>query len=97
MVVEIQTFRLAAGADEAAFLAADQRLQAELMVSAPGFVRRTTARDEQGGWAVVQLWASDRHAADAARWADGSHPALAGFRRLLDPASLQVRRYTTLD
>jgi len=87
MLIETSTFRLAAGADETAFLEADRVLQAELSPT-PGFLRRTTARGEAGEWLVLVLW---RSAADAAAG------LAAASSDLVDPASLDVRRYTTLD
>jgi heme-degrading monooxygenase HmoA len=94
-IVEISTFRLAAGSDEPAFLAADKRVQTELVPNRPGFLRRTTARrgDE---WVVVTLWASDEAAA-AATQASGGHPAWTEFTGLLEPGSLTTNRFETLD
>jgi hypothetical protein len=61
-VIEIMRFRLPPGADEAAFLAADRRVQEEFAYHQPGLLRRTTARGQDGGWIVIDLW---RSAADA--------------------------------
>ena len=88
MLIETSTFRLAAGADDAAFLEADRVLQAELSPM-PGFLRRTTARGEEGEWLVLVLW---RSAADADAAGRAATPP-----DLVDPASLDVRRYATLD
>ena len=88
MLVETLTFRLVPGADEQAFLAADKRVQ-EAVSSLEGFVRRTTARAANGEWLVVSLWWDAAHA-DAA-------PADAGFEALIDPSSVDRRRYETLD
>jgi hypothetical protein len=95
-VIETMTFRLVGSADEAEFLAADKRLQTDFAYQQPGLVRRTTARGNDGGWIVVDLWASDGDAdACAARW-DGD-PIAQAFMALVDRASVDVRRYTTLD
>jgi heme-degrading monooxygenase HmoA len=94
-VVEITTFQLAPGADDAAFLQADRRVQTELVPNQSGFLRRTTARDD-GTWLVVVLWASRDEASafdDVAR----NHPAQAEFQRHLDPASVVMHRFDTLD
>lgn len=90
------TFRLAAGADEAAFLAVDKRLQSEFAYQQPGLVRRTTARGADGDWIVIDLWWSDEEAdACAARW---ETDALANeFMSFVDRSTLQVTRYLELD
>jgi hypothetical protein len=91
VLIEIVTFNLAPGADEAAFLAADQRLQADIAIAQRGLIRRTTARGADGGWLVLTLWASDA-AADGA-------PSLedAGVSGFVDRATLARSRYTSLD
>ncbi len=94
-VVETTTFRLRAGADEAAFLTSDRRVQTELVPNQPGFVRRTTARRD-GEWVVVTLWASqdDATAFDAAVQGNGVQTEFDGH---LEPTSVAVHRYDTLD
>ncbi len=87
MLIETTTFRLAAGVDEAAFLAADEALQAELSPW-PGFVRRTTARGAAGEWLVLALWATPDEA-------DAAPSAVPGD--LVDPGSVRADRYQTLD
>jgi hypothetical protein len=98
-VIETMTFRLRAGADEAAFLAVDKRLQSDFAYQQPGLVRRTTARgvgDRTGEWIVLDLWWSDE-AADACgqRW-DGDGLAQE-FMSFVDRDTLEVRRYADLD
>jgi heme-degrading monooxygenase HmoA len=94
-IVEISTFRLAAGTDEPSFLAADRRVQTELVPNQPGFVRRTTAR-RGAAWVVVTLWATEEAAADFATGAEG-HPVWTAFTGLLEPGSLATDRFDTLD
>lgn len=55
MLIDVTVFQLREGADEEVFLAADKRAQAELS-PARGFVRRTTARGENGNWLVLTFW-----------------------------------------
>jgi hypothetical protein len=94
-IVEVSTFRLAGGTDEPSFLAADRRVQTELVPNQPGFVRRTTAR-RGAAWVVVTLWASEEAAADfATRSVD--HPAWTAFTGQLEPGSLVTDRFDTLD
>ncbi len=94
-IVEITTFRLADGADEAAFLAADKLVQTELVPNQPGFIRRTTAHRGRG-FVVVTLWGSETDAAAFATVAQG-HPVQAAFESHVDADSMLTSRYDTLD
>jgi hypothetical protein len=98
-VIETMTFRLADGADDAAFLAVDKRLQSEFAYQQPGLVRRTAARgqgDRTGEWIVIDLWRSPEDAdAAAARWEDD--PSTREFMSLVDASTVEIRRYTDLD
>jgi hypothetical protein len=96
MVIENETFRLVGGADEAAFLTADKRLQTEFIPNHAGFVRRTTARGAGGDWLVVTLWGTAADADASAELAD-SDPVVAEFRSFVDAASVQRARYESLD
>jgi hypothetical protein len=94
-VIEIMSFRLPPGADEAAFLAADRRVQEEFANHQPGLLRRTTARGQDGGWIVIDLWrsAADADACDA-RWE--ADPVTQQFMALLDRSSVTTERYEQL-
>ena len=98
MVIEVTTFRLAAHADETAFLAADRRVQTQFMATLGGFRRRTTARGTAGEWLVIVLWnsASDADAAaEDAREHFGRHGVLVARRRRQSGAApLQHPRLT---
>jgi hypothetical protein len=95
-VMEIVTFRLLPGADEATFLAADYRMQTEFVPHRPGFARRTTARSDDGSWASVLLWSSMADAESAYADLEGDEVG-AGFLSLVDPATLERRVFTLLD
>jgi hypothetical protein len=96
MVVEIVRFRLAEGADESAFRAADKRVQTEFAYQQPGLLRRTTGHGHDGSWIVIDVW--DTYAdADRAGEHWGQHPATEAFTRLVDVASLTSERFETLD
>ncbi len=94
-IVEITTFRLAAGVTDGAFLALDKRIQTELVPNQPGFLRRTTARHGDD-WLVVTLWAGEADAAAFQRSIDG-HPLEVEFERTVEAGTLHLTRYTTLD
>ena len=85
-MIENQTFRLAAGADEAAFRADDSRVQQEIAYRQPGIVRRTTAVSDDGEWLVSTLWESRAHADAAASVLD----ALAAH---IDASTIRTSRY----
>jgi len=95
-VMETMTFRLSAVADEAAFRAADERVQTEVAYRQPGIMRRTTARCEGGGWIVVSLWHTADEA-DAAAVRIEADPAGVALSAIIDRGSLVTTRYTTLD
>lgn len=95
-VIETHTFRLVDGADIGEFLDADRRVQTELMLRKPTFLRRTTARGGDGDWLVVVLWSSSTDA-DAARSQLDDDPATAAFMAFVDRPTSTTRRYETLD
>ena len=94
--MELTTFRLRDGVDESAFLEADAAAQA-FHHRQPGIIRRTTAREVgTDEWLVVTLWGTWDQADEAfARRADD--PAMQAFDAMVDPASVVVRRFETLD
>jgi hypothetical protein len=94
-IVEITTFQLASGATETAFLAADRRVQTELVPNQPGFMRRTTARRD-GAWLVVTLWGSEQQAQDFDSVAHG-HPVQEEFDSFVEPGTVMTHRFETLD
>jgi heme-degrading monooxygenase HmoA len=94
-VVEITTFRLAAGANEDGFLALDRRVQTEVVPNQPGFMRRTTAC-RGNDWVVVTLWRGEE---DAVAFEDAVvHDAVQmEFDGHLEVGSVRTHRYDTLD
>ena len=95
-MIEIVTFRLNDQAAEAAFIAADRRVQTEFLYHQPGLIRRTTARGEDGDWIVMVHWHSGADA-DAAATLAASEAATLEFDALLDATTVTRRRYETLD
>jgi len=95
-VIEILRFALRPGADEAAFFAADRRVQTDFAYLQPGLLRRTTARGADGGWVVIDLWrsAGEADACDQ-RW--GNDPAATEFMSYVDRSTVRTERFTTLD
>ncbi len=95
-VIEITTFRLAEGADEEGFLLADKKVQAEVAVLADGFLRRTTARGDDGEWLVSTLWRS-RADLDAASGVIAAAAAAVEFAGFVDPLTIVRRSFGTLE
>jgi hypothetical protein len=94
-MIEIMSFRLAAGTDEAAFRAADRSVQNEFAGQQSGLLRRTTARSSNGDWIVIDRWRSEQDSdACAALW--GQDQVTATFMAFLDPATIQNTRYAEL-
>lgn len=93
-VIEITTFRTEGA--EAAFLAADRRVQEDFAYQRVGLLRRTLARGAGDQWAVVQLWWTAENA-DAAV-SDGEHDeAVQAFRSHVVEGTWEVQRFTTLE
>jgi hypothetical protein len=94
-VIELLVFSLAKGADEAAFLAADRRVQTEFAYQQPGLLRRTTARGKNDSWAVLDIWASEAQADDCnTRWE--TDPVAREFMTFVDPATVRTARFHEL-
>ncbi len=96
MIVEILRFELSPGADESDFLQTDKRVQSEFAYQQPGLLRRTTAKGEDGRWVVIDLWRSEAEA-DRCEQLWGKDPLTEQFERFMDPGSVNVERFETLD
>ena len=55
-ILEVETFTLVAGVDAPVFRALDEQMQEWCYVNRPGLARRTTARAEDGTYAVITLF-----------------------------------------
>jgi hypothetical protein len=94
-MIEIMRFRLIPGADVEAFRAADVRVQSDFAYRQPGLLRRTTARDRDGAWIVIDLWQSGQAAAAADKlW--GQDPAATEFMSFVDGATVTTERYAEI-
>jgi hypothetical protein len=95
MVLEVTTFRLLADVDTESFLAADKAVQTEVFPNSPGYLRRTTARADDGEWLVVVLW-GDEVSIDEFNARIVSDPVQLEFDELIDRQSIQSKRYTDI-
>lgn len=96
MFIVIWTFHLKDGVGEDEFLAANERMQTEFVYQQPGFVRRTTARGVDGEWLVIGVWGSEHEAVVAGKRAQQDDVARTA-NAMVDPASVAVKRFETLD
>jgi hypothetical protein len=87
-VIDITTFRLADGVDEAAFLVVDERVRTGDLYQRPELARATTARADDGSWAVIVLWGGADYAVDL---------MTTELSSVVDASTVERRRYTTLD
>lgn len=96
-MIELITFRLRDGVDDAAFVAADATAQQGFYYLQPGLARRTTARsvDTAGEWLCIVVWFTAENA-EAAADAAHDHPDTKAAFALIDPASFDVRRFEPL-
>lgn len=95
-VIEITRFRLVSDVREADFLQADRAVQEGFAYLQPGLKRRTTARDDEGNWIVIDVWRSESDAdACATRWEDD--PTVQRFMALVDRSTTSNERYKQLD
>jgi hypothetical protein len=94
-MIEITTYRLAAGVDDATFVAADAAVQTGFAYQQPGILRRTTARSDDGTWVTITSWGS-RERASAAESAAADAPEVAAWLGLVDRPSVQRTLATPL-
>lgn len=95
MLIENTFFRLAAGADEQEFLAADARVQQAFFYAQDGVLRRTLAKADDGEWLACTFW-YDAESADKAAVAAEGEATVKAFRGFLDPASVRLTRHTDI-
>ena len=96
MFIVLWTFRLKDGMSASDFVAANERMQTEFIYQQPGCVRRTTARGEDGGWLVMDMWDSRDDAERAEALADAD-PVAHAADAMVDRATVNVKRFETLD
>ncbi len=94
-MIEVATFRLRAGADAAAFAAADAAFQQGFVYRQPGLQRRTLALSPDGRWLALSLWASADAALDAEQAAIDD-PHAAARAAFIEASTLDVARFDDL-
>jgi hypothetical protein len=93
VIVEVSQFRLVAGTDENAFLAAAEQTQSEFLGQQHGFVGRDLLRADDGTWMDIVRF-RDAESARAAFVAFARHPGAAPFESMLDPDSVMMTHWS---
>lgn len=94
MLIELRIFRPGEGVSDAQLREADDAVCQRDQVFRTGFVRRTTARAEDGRWMVETLWGGAEFLDAALASPSAETDALDA---LIDAESLVVERFETLD
>lgn len=92
MVIEVTTFRLLPAVAEPDFLVTDKRFQTEFAYLQPGLLRRTTGRDRDGNWVVIDVWTTAADA-DRCRQERLRQPSAQAWMALVDDLTVQSRRF----
>ncbi len=95
-MIEILTFALRSGVDDGRFIAVDARVQTEFAYHQPGLARRTTGRDGDRRWLVLQVW-TNAEGATAGRTAFDASELGAEFTSLIDPDTVTRQCFEGLD
>ncbi len=93
-ILVVKRFRLKEGADEAAFLEANERLQREFTYKQAELLECTTAKGTGGEWFVLHLWASVE-AADGPSGADD--PVIEAWVDFIDDSTAIMTRFESIE
>jgi len=91
-VITLLTFRLTDSAAETDFLEADARMQEDFAYQQPGLLRRTTAKNLDGEWLILELWDS-KEAVDGAEVRGREDPVAQEFMAFVDRSTMRTSRY----
>ena len=96
-ILEIATFKLAEGVEEAALLEASAQLERDFLAQQPGFLRRELVRKGAQTYADIILWHSQEQAQAAVAKAQ-ANPAAGGYFSLMsqDPADMRMEHAQVL-
>lgn len=91
-VIEVVTAKLRNDATIAQMEAIDYEIGTNLIARRPGFVSRESAPGSDHSWLAIVHWRSAADA-DASMESFSSEPIAAQFMALIEPGSLQMKRY----
>jgi hypothetical protein len=93
-VLEIETFSLINGVDAAEFRALDEAMQEWCYLNRTGLARRTTARNDDGSYVVITLFAeASQSVADYYRSNDA---VVASWSTAINESSRSIATYSLL-
>lgn len=94
--VEVMSFQPQADADLKTFSKTNKKVETEFTAKQNGFLQRITGRNEDGQQVVAVYW-DNKANADAALQPFMEHPISKEFMGMMNPASIQMGRYQTLN
>ncbi|MEM9986021.1 MAG: hypothetical protein AAF804_13095, partial [Bacteroidota bacterium] len=95
-VVEVTQFKLKSTANASAFNELDAQVEANFTGKQPGFVRRQSAVNEQGEYAVLVYW-NTLEDAEASMQKFMADESVADYASMIDGSTMKMDRYTSRD
>ena len=92
-VIEITTFNINSDVDTATFEARDGEIEQDFASQQPGFIRRTSGKDQDGKYAVIVFWETLEDA-DNSIAAFGSDPSVADYFGMIDGSTFSALRFS---
>ncbi len=92
-IMEVTTFNIKPSADAAEFAKRDAQVAANFTSKQPGFIKRQSAVNESGNYAVVVYWKTNADA-DASMSKFMSDGSIADYAQMIDGPSMKMTRYT---
>ena len=93
-VLEVETFTLSPSVDAAEFRALDEGMQEWCYVNRPGLARRTTARNDNGSYVVITLFADAAQAVST--YYKNSDAVVSAWSAAITESSRSVAVYSLL-
>ena len=93
-VLEIETFSLNNGIDAAAFRALDEQMQEWCYLNRTGLARRTTARNDDGSYVVITLFAEASQS--VASYYKSNDAVVASWSTAINESSRSIATYSLL-
>lgn len=90
--VEVITFKLKEGADEAKFMRENDVVAKEYTPKQPGYISRELGKGDDGEWVVVVHW-EDNESAEASMKIFPNDPTAQEFISLMDMDTFRMVRY----
>jgi len=92
-IMEVTTFRINTGVDALAFAKRDAEIESDFTSKQPGFVRRQSAVDTDGNYAVVVFWENIADA-EASMGKFMSDASVADYAQMIDGPTMKMDRFS---